>query len=69
VRATGIGCFLDDPMHEVLGLRGTAFQDLYHFATGGPVEDVRLTTLPAYAPRRRFNGLPLRRASPPLAVS
>ncbi len=51
VRATGIGCFFDDPMHEVLGLRGTAFQDLYHFATGGPVEDPRLTTLPAYTSR------------------
>jgi len=50
-RATGIGCFFDDPMHEVLGLEGTAFQDLYHFATGGPVEDARLTTLPAYPPR------------------
>jgi SagB-type dehydrogenase family enzyme len=52
VRATGIGCFFDDPMHEVLGLGGTAFQDLYHFAVGGPIEDTRLTTLPAYSRRR-----------------
>jgi nitroreductase len=48
LRATGIGCFFDDPMHEVLGLQGQEFQDLYHFAVGGAVDDARLTTLPAY---------------------
>jgi len=48
IRSTGIGCFFDDPMHEVLGLADTRFQDLYHFTVGGPVEDGRLTTLPAY---------------------
>lgn len=47
-RGTGIGCFFDDPTHEVLGLSGLAFQDLYHFTVGGPVEDTRLTTFPAY---------------------
>lgn len=31
LRSTGIGCFFDDPVHELLGLEGTAFQDLYHF--------------------------------------
>jgi SagB-type dehydrogenase family enzyme len=47
VRATGIGCYFDDPVHETFGLpRG--WQSLYHFTVGGPVEDVRLTTLPAY---------------------
>jgi len=48
VRATGIGCFFDDPMHQVLGVQDTAFQSLYHFTTGGHVEDPRLTTLPPY---------------------
>jgi SagB-type dehydrogenase family enzyme len=48
IRSTGIGCFFDDPMHEVLGVEGIAFQDLYHFTVGGPVEDTRLSTLPAY---------------------
>jgi len=49
VRATGIGCFFDDPVHEVLGFRSsTHFQSLYHFTIGGPVEDHRLTTLPPY---------------------
>jgi SagB-type dehydrogenase family enzyme len=43
-RATGIGCFYDDPVHEVLGLEGHAFQSLYHFTVGVPVEDQRLTT-------------------------
>jgi hypothetical protein len=49
VRATGIGCFYDDPVHELLGLRGRAYQSLYHFAVGRPVEDARLSTEPAYA--------------------
>jgi SagB-type dehydrogenase family enzyme len=47
-RATGIGCFFDDPMHDVLGLSGHAFQSLYHFTVGMPVEDSRLTTAPGY---------------------
>lgn len=48
VRVTGIGCFFDDPVHEVMGFRDASFQSLYHFTTGGPVEDPRLTTLPPY---------------------
>jgi hypothetical protein len=49
IRSTGIGCFFDDAMHELLGLEDRDFQDIYHFTVGGPVEDRRLTTLPAYA--------------------
>jgi hypothetical protein len=47
-RATGIGCFYDDPVHDVLGLRGHAFQSLYHFTVGMPVDDTRLTIEPGY---------------------
>jgi hypothetical protein len=49
VRGTGIGCFYDDAVHDVLGLSGHAFQSLYHFTVGTPVEDTRLTTEPGYA--------------------
>ena len=49
VRATGIGCFFDDPVHSVFGLEDLAFQSLYHFAVGRPVDDPRLTTLAPYA--------------------
>jgi hypothetical protein len=48
VRATGIGCFFDDPVHQVMGFNDAMFQSLYHFTTGGHVEDTRLTTLPPY---------------------
>jgi len=48
VRATGIGCFFDDPVHHVFGLNDVAFQSLYHFTVGGPVDDSRLTTWPPY---------------------
>ncbi|MEW5789015.1 MAG: SagB family peptide dehydrogenase [Pseudomonadota bacterium] len=47
-RATGIGCFFDDAMHEILGLTDQRFQVLYHIAVGMPVDDPRLLTRPAY---------------------
>jgi SagB-type dehydrogenase family enzyme len=47
-RGTGIGCFFDDAVHEVLGLKDTRYQVVYHFAIGMPVDDARLSTLPAY---------------------
>ncbi|MEH6825345.1 MAG: SagB/ThcOx family dehydrogenase [Motiliproteus sp.] len=53
IRSTGIGCFFDDSMHEVLGLEGSQYQDLYHFTIGGPIEDTRLTTLPSYQDEQR----------------
>lgn len=60
IRATGIGCFFDDALHEVLGLpvgrdAPRDWQTLYHFTAGGAIDDPRLTTLPPYsfAPRAR----------------
>jgi SagB-type dehydrogenase family enzyme len=48
LRGTGIGCFFDDAVHELLGLTDDRWQSLYHFTIGRPVEDARLTTLPPY---------------------
>jgi len=48
VRGTGIGCFYDDAVHDTLGLTGHAWQSLYHFCVGEPVEDTRLETAPGY---------------------
>lgn len=48
VRGTGIGCFFDDPVHELLGLSDDTFQSLYHFTVGGSREDARLATRAAY---------------------
>lgn len=48
VRATGIGCFFDNPVHELMGLSDNAFQSLYHFTVGGPQDDERLATRAAY---------------------
>ena len=48
-RATGIGCFYDDAVHNVLGIRDHEWQSLYHFSIGTPVEDARLTTVPGYS--------------------
>jgi hypothetical protein len=49
IRGTGIGCFFDDAMHDVLGIRDRSWQSLYHFTVGGPVDDPRLQTIPPYA--------------------
>lgn len=48
VRGTGIGCFFDDPVHEIVGIKDLSVQSLYHFTIGGPIEDQRLMTLPPY---------------------
>ncbi len=48
VRGTGIGCYFDDSVHELLGFKDEQFQSLYHFTVGKPLEDKRLETLPAY---------------------
>jgi SagB-type dehydrogenase family enzyme len=48
LRGTGIGCFFDDQMHQLLGLTNDKWQDLYHFTVGYPIEDKRLQTKPAY---------------------
>jgi SagB-type dehydrogenase family enzyme len=48
IRSTGIGCYFDDPVHEVFGITSRQWQSFYHFTVGGQIEDTRLTTLPAY---------------------
>lgn len=49
IRATGIGCFFDDPMHrDILGINDLSYQSLYHFAIGGAIEDTRIESHPAY---------------------
>ncbi len=52
LRGTGIGCFFDDPVHELLGLSGQRWQSLYHFTVGSPVIDPRIASTPAYADRQ-----------------
>lgn len=47
-QGTGIGCFFDEPVREVVSLEGTGFRTLYHFTIGGGVADPRIETGPAY---------------------
>jgi len=49
VRGTGIGCYFDDSVHEILGINDDKLQSLYHFTIGKPREDSRLQTLPPYS--------------------
>lgn len=55
LRGTGIGCFFDDAVRELLGLGapGTEpWQVLYHFSVGLPVLDARITSTPPYPESR-----------------
>jgi SagB-type dehydrogenase family enzyme len=49
IRGTGIGCFFDDPVHELLGLADSRLQSLYHFTVGKPLPDTRIESFPPYA--------------------
>ncbi len=48
LRGTGIGCYFDDGVHDVLGIKGNSIQSMYHFTVGTALADDRLQTLPAY---------------------
>ena len=48
IRATGIGCYFDNPVHAAFDIVASEWQSLYHFTVGTPVEDRRISTLPAY---------------------
>ena len=48
LQGTGIGCFFDDAVHDLLAIKNQSWQSLYHFTVGGPKQDERLQTLSAY---------------------
>jgi hypothetical protein len=53
LQGTGLGCFFDDPVHEMLGIMDTKFQSVYHFTVGGAINDSRLRTLMPYEHLKR----------------
>jgi SagB-type dehydrogenase family enzyme len=46
--ATGIGCYLDDSFHKLLGLQSNRFQSLYHFTVGRGLFDSRVLNKKPY---------------------
>jgi len=50
-QATGIGCYLDDVFHNLLGLKSNKFQSLYHFTIGKALVDKRVLTKELYENR------------------
>ncbi len=53
LQGTGIGCYFDDPVHEMLGINDTQFQSVYHFTVGGALNDSRLRTIMPYEHLKR----------------
>lgn len=51
---TGIGCFLDDTVHNLLGLKDNRYQTLYHFTVGRGYVDSRIQTADAYEEENRW---------------
>ncbi len=48
ISGTGIGCFFDDAVHDMLGINVAELQSLYHFTVGTALHDTRLVSLPPY---------------------
>jgi SagB-type dehydrogenase family enzyme len=67
LRGTGIGCFFDDALHQLIGLPEPAasapLQSVYHFTVGAPLLDARIATEPPYA---HLASRPLPANTPPL---
>ena len=53
-----LGCFLDDKMHSLLGLKDNSFQVLYHFTVGRGYVDSRILTKPACTSLSSSIGIP-----------
>ena len=53
LRRTGIGCFFDDQMHQLLGLQTDEWQSLYHFTVGKAREDTLIEIKPPYSHLQR----------------
>jgi|TARA_R110001583_G_scaffold79375_2_gene214442 SagB-type dehydrogenase family enzyme len=52
LRGTGIGCYFDDAVHDMLGLKSDGpLQVLYHFTLGRPLIDNRITSWTPYRQR------------------
>jgi hypothetical protein len=49
--ATGIGCYLDDVMHRMLGFEDETFQTMYHFTIGRSIIDTRMSVREPYPNR------------------
>ena len=45
---TGIGCYFDDPVHQVLGISDASYQSMYHFTLGHPLIDARISSREPY---------------------
>ncbi|MEY2892269.1 MAG: hypothetical protein RJA98_2177 [Pseudomonadota bacterium] len=56
LRGTGIGCYFDDALHQLIGLpdpqaRSAPLQSVYHFTVGLALDDPRIASEPPYAHR------------------
>jgi SagB-type dehydrogenase family enzyme len=51
-RGTGMGCFFDDPVHQLMGIADDSYRSLYHFTAGQPIEDRRLLSEAPYSHRK-----------------
>lgn len=52
MQGTGIGCYFDDAVHQLLGIEGEALQVMYHFTVGSAVRDPRIVSFAPYGERR-----------------
>ena len=53
--ASGFGCFFDDAIHDLVGLRDHRYQALYVLGLGDPTPDPRLLPVDPYSLLRKAN--------------
>lgn len=53
LQGTGIGCFFDDGLHDLFGLRDERYQVLYQFTVGKGLSDMRISNQRPYPELRR----------------
>ncbi len=56
ISGTGIGCFFDDAVHDILGIVDTSFQSLYHFTVGRALVDGRIKSTSPYTAKEPDGG-------------
>ncbi|GAB1257737.1 SagB/ThcOx family dehydrogenase [Aurantivibrio plasticivorans] len=56
MRGTGIGCFFDDGVHDLLGIQTERLQSVYHFTVGNPIIDHRLASYSPYSELKKQRG-------------
>lgn len=55
LQGTGIGCYFDDAVHQLLGISDESLQVMYHFTVGQAIRDARIVSYAPYGKRQDWS--------------